>query len=75
MDRAKTHKALPIDNAMYTANMSPNPTVGLVADVGGAAHAIQYPQPHPKLPSSKNPLSLSNCFHNFGTEKSNSQKS
>lgn len=41
MDRAKTHKALPIDNAMYTANMSPNPTVGLVADVGGDAHAIQ----------------------------------
>jgi hypothetical protein len=40
-DRDKTHMALPIDSAMYTEKWRPNPTVGVVAVVGGDAHAIQ----------------------------------
>ena len=41
MERAKIHNALPIDSAIYTEKRRPNPTVGLVADDGGDAHAIQ----------------------------------
>ena len=40
-DRDKTHRALPIDSAMYTEKRRPNPTVGVVEVVGGDAHAIQ----------------------------------
>jgi len=40
-DRDKTHRALPIDSDMYTEKRRPNPTVGVVAVVGGDAHAIQ----------------------------------
>lgn len=41
MERAKIHSALPIDSVIYTEKRRPNPMVGLVADDGGDAHAIQ----------------------------------
>jgi hypothetical protein len=41
IDRPRTQNALPIDSAMYTVKRRPNPTLGVVADVGGHAHAIQ----------------------------------
>jgi len=41
MVRAKIHSALPIDSAIYTEKRRSNPTVGVVSDDGGDAHAIQ----------------------------------
>jgi hypothetical protein len=39
--RPRIHNALPIDSDMYTEKRRPNPTLGVVFDVGGHAHAIQ----------------------------------
>lgn len=39
--RIKTHSAHPADSAMYTKKRRPNPTLEVVVEVAGDAHAIQ----------------------------------